>query len=177
MMIRHHIEPRPDWRERAAQMGFAFAEIAGERYWDETAAYEFSAAGVDVLETATLEIERLCMAACAHAVAENRRELLGIPEAAWPIVARSWRAREASLYGRLDLRWDGTGPPKLLEYNADTPTSLYEAAVIQWEWPLLSGWFGLYKVHGIDSTHTRTLRTVPGHEGGQCRAAPEYCFP
>jgi len=134
MMIRHHIEPRPDWRERAAQMGFAFAEIAGERYWDETAAYEFSAAGVDVLETATLEIERLCMAACAHAVAENRRELLGIPEAAWPIVARSWRAREASLYGRLDLRWDGTGPPKLLEYNADTPTSLYEAAVIQWEW-------------------------------------------
>ena len=26
------------------------------------------------------------------------------------------------------------GPPKLLEYNADTPTSLVEAAVIQWEW-------------------------------------------
>ena len=25
-------------------------------------------------------------------------------------------------------------PPKLLEYNADTPTSLLEAAVIQWYW-------------------------------------------
>jgi glutathionylspermidine synthase len=32
------------------------------------------------------------------------------------------------------LAWDGTGTPKLLEYNADTPTSLLEAAVIQWQW-------------------------------------------
>jgi glutathionylspermidine synthase len=34
----------------------------------------------------------------------------------------------------MDLCWDGTGPPKLLEYNADTPTSLYESSVVQWEW-------------------------------------------
>ena len=27
-----------------------------------------------------------------------------------------------------------TAPPKLLEYNADTPTSLYESAVLQWFW-------------------------------------------
>ena len=33
------------------------------------------------------------------------------------------------------LIWRSTGgPPKLLEYNADTPTSLLEAAVIQWHW-------------------------------------------
>ncbi len=40
----------------------------------------------------------------------------------------------ASLYSRLDLAWDGTGEPKLLENNADTPTSLYEAAFFQWIW-------------------------------------------
>ena len=34
----------------------------------------------------------------------------------------------------MDLRYDGKGPPKLLEYNADTPTSLIEAAVAQWNW-------------------------------------------
>ncbi|WP_164139676.1 glutathionylspermidine synthase family protein, partial [Stenotrophomonas maltophilia] len=28
----------------------------------------------------------------------------------------------------------GKGPPKLLEFNADTPTALYEAAVFQWLW-------------------------------------------
>ena len=133
-MIRHRFTPRADWRQRAAQLGFAYAEVAGELYWDETAAYEFSAAGIDALEAATAEIERLCRAACAHAVAAGRHETLGIPQAVWPLVVASWRNREPSLYGRLDLRWDGTGPPKLLEYNADTPTALYEAAVVQWEW-------------------------------------------
>ena len=40
-------------------MGFAFAEIAGEPYWDETACYRFTAAEVDTLEAATAEIERM----------------------------------------------------------------------------------------------------------------------
>jgi glutathionylspermidine synthase len=61
-------------------------------------------------------------------------ERLGIPETFRDFVAGSWRAREPALYGRLDLAYDGTGPAKLLEYNADTPTSLYEAASFQWIW-------------------------------------------
>jgi glutathionylspermidine synthase len=39
-----------------------------------------------------------------------------------------------TLYGRFDLAYDGTGPAKLLEYNADTPAGLVEAAVAQWYW-------------------------------------------
>ena len=38
------------------------------------------------------------------------------------------------MYGRLDLSYDGTSPAKLLEYNADTPTSLYESSAFQWVW-------------------------------------------
>jgi glutathionylspermidine synthase len=38
------------------------------------------------------------------------------------------------VYGRFDLRYDGTGPAKMLEYNADTPTSLVESSVVQWFW-------------------------------------------
>jgi glutathionylspermidine synthase len=34
----------------------------------------------------------------------------------------------------MDLSWDGRGEPKLLEYNADTPTALLEASVAQWYW-------------------------------------------
>ena len=49
-------------------------------------------------------------------------------------VAASWRAREPSLFGRFDLAFDGRGAPKLLEYNADTPTALLEASVVQWHW-------------------------------------------
>ncbi|MFI5354527.1 MAG: glutathionylspermidine synthase family protein, partial [Desulfobaccales bacterium] len=37
-------------------------------------------------------------------------------------------------YGRFDLAYDGNSHPKLLEYNADTPTMLLEAAVVQWYW-------------------------------------------
>ncbi len=46
----------------------------------------------------------------------------------------SWNQRQPSLYSRLDLAWDGRGDAKLLENNADTPTSLYEAAFFQWLW-------------------------------------------
>src|SRR3974377_1024396 len=49
-------------------------------------------------------------------------------------VIRSWEEREPSIYGRFDLAYDGVGAPKLLEYNADTPTALLEASVIQWFW-------------------------------------------
>jgi glutathionylspermidine synthase len=115
-------------------LGFAYAEIAGEPYWDETACWEFTAAEVDLLDDATAELERLARAAADHAIRQNRRAMLGIPEAVWPLLVKSWERQEPSLYGRMDLRWDAIGPPKLLEYNADTPTSLYECSVVQWEW-------------------------------------------
>jgi glutathionylspermidine synthase len=133
-MRRHRIEPRPDWCERAAKLGFNFAQIDGDDYWDETACWEFTAAEVDILDDATAELERLTRAAADHAVRYECRAILGIPDAVWPLVVRSWERQEPSLYGRMDLRWDGSGPPQLLEYNADTPTSLYESSVVQWEW-------------------------------------------
>jgi len=34
----------------------------------------------------------------------------------------------------MDLAYDGASPPKLLEYNADTPTACLEASVAQWHW-------------------------------------------
>ena len=57
-----------------------------------------------------------------------------IPPAFAPLVESSWLQNTPSLYGRFDLAYDGRQPPKLLEYNADTPTSLLEAAVAQWQW-------------------------------------------
>ncbi|WP_052388634.1 glutathionylspermidine synthase family protein [Belnapia moabensis] len=131
-------------------MGFAFAEIEGEPYWDETACYAFTAAEIDALEAATAELERLTRLACAHVVREDTGRALGLSETAWTLAKRSWLRGEPSLYGRMDLRWDGAGPPKLLEYNADTPTALFEAAVVQWEWlqctnPALDQFNGLHE--------------------------------
>ncbi|GGN02797.1 glutathionylspermidine synthase [Actinoplanes campanulatus] len=40
-----------------------------------------------------------------------------------------------TVYGRFDLWYNGAGTvPRLLEFNAQTPTSLVEGAVIQWHW-------------------------------------------
>lgn len=46
----------------------------------------------------------------------------------------SWNEEPPAIYGRFDLAYDGIHPPKLLEYNADTPTALLEASVVQWYW-------------------------------------------
>jgi glutathionylspermidine synthase len=125
--------PRRDWRERCEDAGFAYHSIDGT-YWVEGACYAFSADEVDVLEAATETLHQLCLEACAHVVAARRFAELAIPEAFHDLVAASWQAREPSLFGRFDLAWDGTGAPKMLEYNADTPTALLEASVVQWHW-------------------------------------------
>jgi glutathionylspermidine synthase len=67
-------------------------------------------------------------------VLSERYKDFGIPEWVWPHIGESWRRRDPHVYGRFDLRYDGSGPARLLEYNADTPTSLLEAAVVQWFW-------------------------------------------
>ena len=52
-----------------------------------------------------------------------------------PLISRAWDEEPPALYhGRFDLGYDGSDPPKLFEYNCDTPTALFEAAVVQWEW-------------------------------------------
>ncbi len=77
----------------------------------------------------------MCRELVARAVDDERYlRRLKIPESFWTYIAASWKRNEPSLYGRIDLRFDGKGPAKLLEYNADTPTSLFEAAVFQWTW-------------------------------------------
>ena len=133
-MRRLRVTPRVGYRARFAQLGFTYADVGGTAYWDETAAWELTADEVDMLDTTTQELHGLCMEAAAYAIRHDAHEVLGIPPAMWTVVLASWRRRDPSIYGRMDLRWDGTSPPQLLEYNADTPTALFEAAVVQWDW-------------------------------------------
>ena len=127
---------RGDWRSTAEQCGFDFHTIDGERYWDERAYYAFTLDQIEhQIEQPTSEIDAMCLELVAHAIEDERTlRRLKIPEAFWPLISESWYRDEASLYGRLDFLFDGHGPAKLLEYNADTPTSIFEAAVFQWTW-------------------------------------------
>ncbi len=132
-MKREAVQPRPRWRERLEAVGFTFHSMAGV-YWEESVCYGFSAAQVDRLEDASAELHGMCLEAVDRVVREGRYEQLAVPEPYRERVERSWRQAEPSVYGRFDFCYDGVNPPKLLEYNADTPTALLEAAVAQWFW-------------------------------------------
>ncbi|MDF7681868.1 glutathionylspermidine synthase family protein [Enterobacteriaceae bacterium ESL0689] len=134
-MERITIAERPDWREKATEYGFNFHTLYGEPYWSEEAYYKFTLPQVEKLEEVTAELHQMCLQVVEKVVASDAlMTRFCIPEHSWNFVRHAWQTRQPSLYSRLDLAWDGTGEPKLLENNADTPTSLYEAAFFQWIW-------------------------------------------
>ena len=135
-MKRIKIKERPGWRDRAREFGFKFHTMHGEPYWSEEAYYQFTLQQIEEdLEDPTEEIHSMCLQVVDRVV--HSEELLSrfrIPEQYWDFVLQSWQRQDPSLYSRLDLAYTGKGPAKLLENNADTPTSLYETGFWQWLW-------------------------------------------
>ena len=132
-MERQVLAPRPDWQKQLESVGFHFHSLGGA-YWDESACYRFSADEIDTLEAATSELHAMSLAAVASLVERQSFNPFAIDAWFADYLTASWHAKAPSLYGRFDFCYDGKSPPKLLEYNADTPTSLIEAAVAQWNW-------------------------------------------
>lgn len=129
-MERISCTPRENYREIVEKQGFGFHES----YWMEDACYCFTSAEIEALEKATAECYEMYCKAVEACLYDNRRlDALCIPAAVREAIVRSWEEDDYSLYGRFDFAFVN-GVPKLLEFNADTPTSLVEAAVIQWLW-------------------------------------------
>jgi glutathionylspermidine synthase len=133
-MQRKTIEVRPDWQQRVESKCMLYHSVDGVPYWDESVYYELTAAEVDVLEAATYELNRICLEAVEQVIEQDRFDEFLIPPDFRDYIRESWERDEHTIYGRFDLSYDGRSPPKLLECNADTPTGLLEAAVIQWFW-------------------------------------------
>ena len=141
-MERRTITPRTGWQETVEEQGLIYPltrypDGSLRPYWDESAHYVFSLPEVEALEEVVEELHGMCLAAAEHIVTHDRFADLGITDPRIVgAVTEAWhrRAELPSVYARFDLRYDGTGPAKLLEYNADTPTSLVEAASPQWFW-------------------------------------------
>lgn len=137
-MRRIDVNARESWQAKVESDGLIFHTLEnGQPYWDESAAYVFTAAEVDTLEAAGNKLQEMCLAAAQHIIDARRYAELEIPEAAAEAIEWAWKNEPPAVYGRMDVSWGGAASgeaPKLLEYNADTPTSLLEAAVIQWRW-------------------------------------------
>lgn len=132
-MLRHITEPRENWQEKVEKLGFLF-HTTQEKYWDESRHYSFKMEQIEVLEAATNKIWSMYIQAVEHVIKHDLFAQLGIPEKFKNYIISTWEGDLPSIYGRFDFVYDGVNPPKLLEFNADTPTSLFEAAIIQYEW-------------------------------------------
>lgn len=131
-MKRLSVGERTNKALRLESRGLSFH--AWDNYWKETAAYKFTTLQVDRIGSATNELLHMLEEAGEYVVNNHLLGVLGIPPQFQELVAASWRNEDPTLYGRFDFAFDGEGWPKMLEFNADTPTSLLESAVSQWDW-------------------------------------------
>ncbi|RDI49070.1 glutathionylspermidine synthase family protein [Nocardia mexicana] len=139
-MRRVHSQPRPGWQRITQDQGLVFGspgrDVNGHPrpYWDESVHYEFDLDEILALEAQVEVLHSMCLHAAEQIILTERFADFGLPQWSWEPIKQSWQRSDPYVYGRFDLRYDGRGPAKLLEYNADTPTSLLEAGIVQWHW-------------------------------------------
>ena len=131
-MQRIPADPRPNYKERIESVCLLWHER--DDYWNERAYYKFTRDEINQLEAATNELHARCLDAVQHVIDRRLYADFGIPQQAVQPIEDSWNNDWPSLYGRFDLAYNGSDAPVLLEYNADTPTALLEASVVQWYW-------------------------------------------
>jgi glutathionylspermidine synthase len=143
---------RPGWQDTVTAQGLTYWETvlpdgSSTSYWREGEFYDFTAVEIAQLERDAATLFEMCVEAGDHMVAHPELMLrMGIPEYTHAQVIGTWNDEPSkqSVFGRFDVRYGGTSPqsridptlrrPQLLEFNADTPTSLPETAYVQWEW-------------------------------------------
>jgi glutathionylspermidine synthase len=131
-MFRKTTDPRNNWQAAVEKLGFGF-HTTDLPYWDESAYYEFSMDEVLKIEKATAEVWNMCLEAVQHVIDNRLYNKFNIPELLVPYIERTWSEDHPAIYGRFDFCVKDE-QIKLLEFNADTPTSLYEAGIVQWFW-------------------------------------------
>jgi len=124
--------PRNNWQQAVEAIGFWF-HTTDNPYWDESVYYEFSLQEISMIEKKTAELWQMCLEAVQYVIDHRLYARFRIPGFIIPLIEQSWEEDHPSIYGRFDLCLKD-GQLKLLEFNADTPTSLYEMAVVQWFW-------------------------------------------
>lgn len=131
-MNRHTITPRNNWQQTVENLGFGF-HSTDVPYWDESAYYSFRADEIEALQKATATLYEMCLKAVDYVIEHKKYDIFQISPEMIPFIEKSWENDAPAIYGRMDLCFKD-GQIKLLEFNADTPTSLYEAGIVQWFW-------------------------------------------
>lgn len=153
-----HLTPSSDWQQRLEKTGFGYhTEDHATPYWIEHYYYSITENLADEIYAATSDLWQMCLAAVDHVIANKMYDLFQIPLFIQQHIEESWENDAPSLYGRFDFAYDNYSKQlKVLEFNADTPTSLYETGVVQWLW--MQQYFGTSKDQ-FNSVHDRLIQT------------------
>ncbi|MBE2984592.1 glutathionylspermidine synthase family protein [Campylobacter sp. RM6883] len=111
------------WHTDSDNSSYVADEIVGVTNDEAQAYYE-----------AANELYDMFVAAAQHIIENNLFHEVGIPFNLIDAIKQSWENDvHWHLYGRFDLAGGLDGKPiKLIEFNADTPTAVFETAIIQW---------------------------------------------
>jgi len=128
------------------QIGFEWHTDTDETSYLADQLVEVSEAEAEAYYEATNKLYDMFVAAGEHVIENDLLHDIGIPFNLVEQVKESWESDvHWHLYGRFDLAGGIDGKPiKLLEFNADTPTALYETAIVQW---------AMLKQNGMDESN------------------------
>jgi glutathionylspermidine synthase len=116
------------------QVGFYWYDPTGDLDYVADELVLVTAEEGEALYRAAEELYGLYVRAAQHVIDENLFPLLDIPDNLVAMIRTSWEDdRHFHLLGRFDLAGGLDGKPvKLIEFNADTPSMIFETALVQW---------------------------------------------
>jgi len=116
------------------ELGFSWHTDSDESSYIANELVVLSEAEAEGYYEAANELYDMFVEAGDYIVENNLFHEVGIPFNLVELVKLSWESDvHWHLYGRFDFAGGVDGKPiKLLEFNADTPTALFESAIVQW---------------------------------------------
>jgi len=130
----HLLDTKPLGTDYLESLGFVWHTDHDETSYISDQLVVITEAEAEAYYEATNTLYDMVVEAAEHVLENNLFHEIGIPFNLVDIIKESWESDvHWHLYGRFDLAGGIDGKPiKLIEFNADTPTALFETAIIQW---------------------------------------------
>lgn len=102
-----------------------------DEYWNEAGKIDLSSKAEAEIMEASFELHNMALEAIDKIVDDDTLlTLFYVNSDYWPAIRKSWKEGKKDFQGRFDLAYDGVNPPKLIEYNADTPSLQLESSIL-----------------------------------------------
>lgn len=119
---------------RLLLLGFEPSNADLSKDWCLDAYYSFSKDDLTAYRSAIQELYQMCIELVPKIIRNNDFSKLCIPDKSISLIKSSWENQEPNLMLRFDLAINENGELKLIESNADCPSLLLEASILQADW-------------------------------------------